>query len=72
MTTKELREKLYKVGPGTAIDGFELCGACDGLSPGISIDGESIVHCPLCHDGHLVIARDADRWRKEMAERRGR
>ena len=72
MNTKELRATLYEVGPGHAVEGYELCGNCMGLSPGISMDGETITHCPLCHDGHLVTASEADRWRKEMAERRGR
>ena len=28
----------------------DVCPACDGLSPGISADGETIMHCPVCHD----------------------
>jgi len=51
MNTKELRATLYEVGPGHAVEGYELCGNCMGLSPGISMDGETITHCPLCHDG---------------------
>ena len=42
---------LYEVGPGQAVEGYELCGNCMGLSPGISMDGETLTHCPLCHDG---------------------
>ena len=64
-------ERLRPLGPAQEVDGYELCGCCDGLSPGL--DGhEQIVHCPLCHDRHVVTVAAADRWRKEMAERRGR
>jgi hypothetical protein len=44
----------------------DLCPACDGLSPGISMDGETIMHCSTCHDKHAVTVEDADRWREEM------
>ena len=27
-----------------------ICPACMGLSPGIAIDGETIMHCPVCND----------------------
>ena len=27
-----------------------ICPTCDGLSPGIGIDGETIMHCPGCHE----------------------
>ena len=47
----------------------DLCPACDGLSPGISIDGETIMHCPVCHDTGRVTPEEAARWEEEMAKR---
>ena len=49
----------------------DLCPACDGLSPGISIDGETIMHCPVCHDTGKVTPQQAERWAREMAQRYG-
>jgi len=49
-----------------------VCPCCMGLSPGISIDGETIMHCKLCDDGKRdVTVEAADCWLKEMAARRG-
>jgi hypothetical protein len=42
-----------------------------GLSPGIAIDGETIMHCALCHDTGTVTVEEAERWRHEMADRHG-
>jgi hypothetical protein len=38
-----------------------VCPACTGLSPGISIDGETIMHCPVCQDTGKVTVEEADR-----------
>jgi hypothetical protein len=35
------------------------------------MDGETIVHCPVCHDRNVVTVEDADRWRNEMRKRHG-
>jgi hypothetical protein len=43
---KELRERLRLLGPFQEVDGYELCGCCDGLSPGLG-GREQIVHCPV-------------------------
>jgi len=43
-----------------------LCVACDGLSPGISIDGETIMHCKLCGDTGKVTPEQARQWEEEM------
>jgi hypothetical protein len=72
MNHNELRKQLLEVGPSQEISGHELCPVCGGLSPGVDMTGENIVHCPLRHDGHVVTVAAADRWWKEMAERRGR
>jgi hypothetical protein len=62
LTTDELDE----LPPG-------VCPACTGLSPGISIDGETIMHCPVCQDTGKVTVEEADRWREEMrTTRQGR
>jgi hypothetical protein len=39
----------------------EVCPACTGPSPGISIDGETIMHCPVCQDTGKVTVEEADR-----------
>ena len=39
-----------------------VCYACDGLSPGISVDGETIMHCPVWHDTSKVRPEEAERW----------
>lgn len=49
----------------------DVCPACDGLSPGISIDGETIMHCAVCHDTGKVTPEDANRWREEMRKQHG-
>jgi len=72
MLNRTLVEKLKQLGPEQVVDGFELCPCCDGLSPGIAMDGETIVHCPVCHDQHAVTVADADRWRDEMRKRHER
>jgi hypothetical protein len=59
MNNEELRDKLYQVGPGCEIDGYELCDCCDGRSPGISMYDESIMHCPGCNDRHIVTTEKA-------------
>ena len=72
MTERNLVETLRELGPEKVVDGSELCPCCDGLSPGISADGETIVHCPVCHDRNVVTVEDADCWRNEMQKRHGR
>jgi hypothetical protein len=47
MSERNLFETLRELGPEKVVDGSELCPCCDGLSPGISADGETIVHCPF-------------------------
>jgi hypothetical protein len=42
--SRELVEKLENLGPEQVVDGYELCPQCDGLSPGIATDGETIMH----------------------------
>lgn len=49
----------------------DLCPACDGLSPGISMDGETIMHCPVCSDTGKVTPEQADRWQREVAASTG-
>ncbi len=36
-----------------------VCPACMGLSPGISIDGETIMHCPVCNDTGKVTVEES-------------
>src|SRR6266851_8857783 len=71
MSERNLVETLRELGPEKVVDGSELCPCCDGLSPGISADGETIVHCPVCHDRNVVTVEDADRWRNEMRKQHG-
>src|SRR6516165_5334713 len=54
---RELVKKLEQLGPEQVVDGYELCPQCDGLSPGIHMDGETIMHCSTCHDKHAVTGR---------------
>jgi hypothetical protein len=54
MINRALLEKLSQRGPEQVMDGFELSPSCDGLSPGIAKDGETIMHCPVCHDQNAV------------------
>jgi hypothetical protein len=59
-------EALDELPPG-------VCPACMGLSPGIDIDGETVMHCRLCDDGkRKVTPEEAERWEREMAARHGR
>jgi uncharacterized Zn finger protein (UPF0148 family) len=46
-----------------------VCPACAGLSPGISINGETIMHCPVCQDTGKVTPEEAERWDREMQEK---
>jgi hypothetical protein len=46
-----------------------VCPACMGLSPGISVDGETTMHRPLCHDTGTVTPEQAKQWEQEMASR---
>ena len=41
-----------------------VCPACMGLSPGIAIDGETIMHCVVCRDSGTVTAQEAERWQR--------
>jgi hypothetical protein len=67
MSNREnLVETLRRLGPEHVVDGMELCPACDSLSPGISIDGETIMHCELCRDAGTVAVEDANRRRQAM------
>jgi hypothetical protein len=66
---RDLVEKLMELGPEKVVDGYELCPQCDGLSPGISMDGETIMHCSTCHDANAVTVEEADRWRRRIANR---
>jgi hypothetical protein len=50
----------------------DLCPACDGLSPGIDLDGETVVHCAVCSDTGKVTPEQAEAWECEMAARYGR
>jgi hypothetical protein len=64
-------QALRRLGPEKVLNGIELCPCCDSLSPGIVMDGETIVHCPVCHDKGMVAVEAADRWRHEMREKYG-
>ena len=61
---RELVKKLEQLGPEQVVDGYELCPQCDGLSPGIHMDGETIMRCSTCHD--KVTVEEADRWRRAV------
>ena len=60
MSERNVVETLRELGPEKVVDGSELCPCCDGLSPGISADGETIVHCPVCHDRNVVTVADTE------------
>ncbi len=49
----------------------DLCPCCDGLSPGIDLDGETIIHCPICHDRHTVTPEQIKAYEDEMRARYG-
>ena len=68
MSNPETLQTLRRLGPEQVLNGRELCPCCDSLSPGISMDGETIVHCPVCHDQGSVSFEEAERWRQEMQE----
>jgi hypothetical protein len=44
-----------------------VCPACQGLSPGISADGETIMHCSVCDDTGKVTPEQARKWEQAMA-----
>lgn len=69
MNKRDLLETLRKLGPEQVVEGQELCPACDSLSPGIAMDGETIVHCRVCSDNGMVTVEAADRYREEMRAR---
>jgi hypothetical protein len=46
-----------------------VCPACIGLSPGIAIDGHTIMHCPVCHDTGKVTPEEAERYWNAVEER---
>ena len=71
MSNRETLEALRKLGPEKVLDGYELCPSCESLSPGIDIDGETIVHCPVCHDKGMVTVEEADRGRAEIRQKYG-
>jgi hypothetical protein len=72
MSNREnLVEKLRRLGPEHVVDNMELCPACDALSPGIAMDGETIMRCPVCQDKGMVTLEKAERWRQAMHERHG-
>jgi hypothetical protein len=52
-----------------AISGVQTCPACMGLSPGISIDGETVMHCKVCGDSGRVSLERARQWEEEMRAR---
>jgi hypothetical protein len=68
MTNRETLEALRKLGPEKVLDGMELCPSCDSLSPCIAMDGETVMHCPVCHDQGMVTVEAADLWRRRMQE----
>lgn len=47
----------------------DLCMACDGLSPGIDMDGETIVHCAWCGDSGKMTPEQARQWEQEAKAR---
>jgi hypothetical protein len=58
----ELDELFGELPPG-------VCPACTGLSPGIAIDGETIMHCPVCHDTGKVTPEEAERYWEGVEKR---
>jgi len=68
MTSRQTLETLRRLGPEKVLDGMELCPSCDSLSPCIAMDGETVMHCPVCHDQGMVTVEAADRWRRRMQE----
>jgi hypothetical protein len=48
------------------------CPACDGLSPGITIDGETIMHCAVCNETGKVTPEQNERFWEAVRERQNR
>jgi hypothetical protein len=69
MSNRETLEALRRLGPEKVLNGVELCPCCDSLSLGIAMDGETIVHCPVCGDRGHVTVEAADAWREKMRKR---
>jgi hypothetical protein len=67
---RDLVEKLRKVGPEQVVDGFQLCPCCDSLSPGIAMDGETIMHCPICHHSGKVTPKENERFWETVEQQR--
>ena len=72
MNSRELREKLLQIGPGHDVEGHELCRLMHGRLTRISIDGETIMNCDLCHDGYVLTIRYSTRWWRELPPARPR
>jgi hypothetical protein len=49
-----------------------VCPACMGPSPGIAIDGATIIHCNLCGDSGKVTPEQAEKYWKGVEEREGK
>jgi hypothetical protein len=45
-----------------------VCPSCMGLSPGIAMDGETIMHCPVCSDTGKVTDEQAERYWQPFEE----
>jgi hypothetical protein len=43
-----------------------VCPSCTGLSPGIAIDGETVVHCSVCGDTGKVTPEESERYWKAV------
>jgi hypothetical protein len=71
MSNREMLQALRRLGPEKVLNGIGLCPCCDSLSPGIAMDGETIVHCPVCYDKGMVAFEAADRWRQKLREKYG-
>jgi hypothetical protein len=67
---RDLVQTLRNLGPEKVLDGYELCLTVRWTFAGISMDGETIMHCSTCHDEHAVAVEDVDRWREQMRKRR--
>jgi hypothetical protein len=50
----------------------DVCPTCDGLSPGISIDGETIMHCGVCNETGKVTPEQNERFWEAVRERQNR
>jgi hypothetical protein len=47
-----------------------VCSSCDGLSPGIDMDGCTIMHCPVCGDADRLTLEDAKAWVERVSNLR--